>query len=351
MVGYSVPESPSSTSSGRSKLFLSLDNTSNFSTPTSSRGSQDRHWSDVVPPKSALTFAAMWDPDDGMVTFSGARLLDSRGEHQRREASPDPFDEDYSQVVPVNEDAETFGENSATMATFQDAFKAFLHRVPRNSKQFSQHKHSNTLASSTLGGLDVYLRDPAVPMKRKTPHHYSCFDRLDVEPSFKAGSTFGRVPNESRRVVDEGYCEDRVTAYEPANLKSRFSTTTTSTSNYIEVARFDKGYESEDPTFHKVDTLRSGASPVTPPSSPRRRLKKRRPDVLSSPISPLSGSSTASCDSPLGTSPPTSPSGSEKSKCTNVVRRMGRGSSDEDWVCIEITPTITQRLVPDLNTP
>lgn len=38
---------------------------------------QHHRWSEVIPPHTALTFAAIWDPDEGMVTFSGARLLDA----------------------------------------------------------------------------------------------------------------------------------------------------------------------------------------------------------------------------------------------------------------------------------
>lgn len=36
-----------------------------------------RRWSELIPPRTALTFAAMWDPEDGMVTFSGGKLLES----------------------------------------------------------------------------------------------------------------------------------------------------------------------------------------------------------------------------------------------------------------------------------
>lgn len=36
-----------------------------------------RRWSEVVPPQTALSFAAIWDPDDGLVTFSGPELLNA----------------------------------------------------------------------------------------------------------------------------------------------------------------------------------------------------------------------------------------------------------------------------------
>src|SRR5260370_7543035 len=40
--------------------------------------SQRQHrWSELVPPQTALTFVAMYDPADGLLTFSGAELLPS----------------------------------------------------------------------------------------------------------------------------------------------------------------------------------------------------------------------------------------------------------------------------------
>ena len=40
--------------------------------------SDDSHrWSQVIPPHTALGFAALWDPEEGMVTFSIGELLDS----------------------------------------------------------------------------------------------------------------------------------------------------------------------------------------------------------------------------------------------------------------------------------
>ncbi|KAI0784042.1 hypothetical protein C8Q75DRAFT_810388 [Abortiporus biennis] len=34
-------------------------------------------WSEVVPPHTALSFAAIWDPQEGIITFTGPRLLES----------------------------------------------------------------------------------------------------------------------------------------------------------------------------------------------------------------------------------------------------------------------------------
>lgn len=38
---------------------------------------REHRWSELVPPQTALTFVAMFDPSDGLLTFSGASLLPS----------------------------------------------------------------------------------------------------------------------------------------------------------------------------------------------------------------------------------------------------------------------------------
>lgn len=36
-----------------------------------------RRWSEVIPPQTGLSFAVIWDPEEGLVTFSGGELLES----------------------------------------------------------------------------------------------------------------------------------------------------------------------------------------------------------------------------------------------------------------------------------
>ncbi|KAA1477451.1 hypothetical protein DENSPDRAFT_885114 [Dentipellis sp. KUC8613] len=46
------------------------------STPPNADAGADAHrWSDLVPPQTALTFAALYDPAEGLITFSGPELL------------------------------------------------------------------------------------------------------------------------------------------------------------------------------------------------------------------------------------------------------------------------------------
>ncbi|KAN0136246.1 hypothetical protein V8E53_006106 [Lactarius tabidus] len=69
----------SSRSSTRSSPYTSPSYYSSLPTPTSvAHDHQRQHrWSELVPPQTALTFVAMFDPSDGLLTFSGASLLPS----------------------------------------------------------------------------------------------------------------------------------------------------------------------------------------------------------------------------------------------------------------------------------
>ncbi|KAG2152534.1 uncharacterized protein EDB93DRAFT_249094 [Suillus bovinus] len=322
------------------KLSISFD----FGSTNTSADTSGKQWSPDVPPNSALTFAAVWDPDDGMVTYSGTHLLDSSDGYESSSGAitpPDVSDDDFSQAVSVDHDGYTTSEENtaATTGTFQDSFKAFLHRVPRSSKFCKQHKRSNTVASSTLDGLDVYSRGPIVRPSRR----YPSFDKLNAD---KAQAD---VSLESDLVSDEGFFENIPVIAKHAELKSHWSVTTTSTSAYVDVPRVEeKVSESRIPhPLWIADTYQPTFNLATPPNSPRRRLKKRRPSDCQTPVSPISYSSSSGSTSPISASlfsTPTSPSRSLKSKKS---RRFTREPADDSWVSIEITPFITQQVVEE----
>ena len=55
--------------------------------------SQRQHrWSELVPPQTALTFVAMYDPAEGLLTFSGASLLPSEPPTPHTPDTPDTPD-------------------------------------------------------------------------------------------------------------------------------------------------------------------------------------------------------------------------------------------------------------------
>ncbi|KAF8555619.1 hypothetical protein OG21DRAFT_1496184 [Imleria badia] len=388
-----------SSTRSRNKFCLSLDNSSSSA---SSNTTHLNRWSEVVPPKTALTFAALWDPEEGMVTFSGAALLESESS-SGRSSQPDIFDDDYSQFMSLDRDIDggvTTDENTATLATFQDVFKAFLRHTHWDSREHLNSKagQSATRASSTFDGLDVYSHD--VQVKGRRSLQLSCIDLLDTESSFRAPSAFGKLRLRSDLMLDSCRSESEGDSSRPSYLISRFSTTTTSTSNYVDI------------TASAAQSLRiSETSPipgwnppnecVSPASSwpylPRRRrlLRKRRPfdgdvtttttcstpstprkvtpksSISPSPCSPSPSarvfSSTAALalgeerrgrfPRPIGgpiTPPPTPPNTPTKSPRLKLrfaflpKRKRRQTSSDSDgWVCIDFTPIIRERYIPD----
>lgn len=202
-----------------SQFCLSLDNSSSN---TSSSTIHLNRWSEVVPPKAALTFAALWDPDEGMVTFSGAALLESESS-SGIPPLPDIFDNDngHSQFITVDQESDsgtTTSENTPTLVIFQDAFKAFLHRTP--STTWDSRRHAPTRAgqgtsyclqsraSSTFDGLDVYSHDIQIKPKRSLKK--SSADLLDVNSSFRTPPTFGKLRIRSDLMVDSYRPESEV---------------------------------------------------------------------------------------------------------------------------------------------
>ncbi|KDQ49991.1 hypothetical protein JAAARDRAFT_51474 [Jaapia argillacea MUCL 33604] len=76
----------------------------------------DSRWSEVIPPHTALTFAAIWDPVEGMVAFSGAQLrdfLDKDVSFNTRPTSPGDGD---SQILTIDRFALPSTVNSAALA-------------------------------------------------------------------------------------------------------------------------------------------------------------------------------------------------------------------------------------------
>lgn len=157
-----------------------------------------------------------------MVTFSGAALLESES-LSSIPLHPDVFDDDgHSQFISLDRDSDrdtTTSENTATLSTFQDAFKAFLRRTPWDSKEHLHTKAGQgtpgclqTRASSTFDGLDVYSHDIQVKPKRSL--QLSCVDLLDIETSFRPPSAFGRLRLRSDLMLN---------SYRPASEESESS--------------------------------------------------------------------------------------------------------------------------------
>jgi hypothetical protein len=266
---------------------------------------EDHHWSDLVPLVSALTFSAIWDSEDGMVTFSVSELQhspDCKSAHL-----PLDFHDGRSQVQTIAESIAS--ENTATLAVFCDNSPYYRATTP--------NVYGCPLASSTWGGYDACLRHSWIATgRRRCSQYYSCFDALDDEIGFDPHTAFAHIPVKIESaldkisVSDEGFYEagarmpsassDDDLVFLELNLvrlclcpcdspkrcsyiavqSSAFSTTTTSTSNYVDVEE-----DAASDTWSALETPIHLSCPNSPPNSTRRRLRKRR--RTDSPVLPV----------------------------------------------------------------
>jgi hypothetical protein len=328
-------------SSGQSShLVLTSFRSSQETPPTTVVSKQDHRWSDVVPPNSALTFSAIWDSKEGMIAFSVSELQDSP-EHESTNLPLDILD-DCSQILTIAQSVAP-SENTATLAVFRDTYLCSGAATPIFN--------GRPLASSTWGGFDVCLRHSRIAVARRCSRYYSCFDALDDELGFDPRTAFSDIPVKFKNtmdgdsVTDEGFYEGGNQASASSdddlvllelNLSSAFSTTTTSTSNYVDV----EGDAASD-TWSALETPVHLSCPNSPPSNLRRRLRKRRYADPAPPVEVLAREQYNYADDH-----PTLLEDEKKRILPKFVRSLGkwkRGSSTDDrWVCVEVTQKITQ---------
>ncbi|KZT64756.1 hypothetical protein DAEQUDRAFT_769398 [Daedalea quercina L-15889] len=304
------------------------------------RDNYDEHrWSELFPPHTALTFAAVWDPVEGMITFSGAHLLDSEGgEHVAARPLPkDALDNQsqaptldmllqYYQSTPTQKaftaterDREPVGSwacDARTETCTDGVNSQFLPQwlgIPRglstglNSPAFAssaaltfmippesnaadmQQRYSNMLRAAG-GWTGGHSGMPFRPMSAHKESSSQCDDCVSDEGFF-----------EGRQLPSGSYAS--VPVLVDMNLSSRFSVTTTSTNTYIEVD-FPSEYGYDEDKYSQLDYEASSWETVrgmdrhfclnVPPPDRRRRLRKRTlptpssPTVESKPASPQS---------------------------------------------------------------
>lgn len=188
---------------------------SDSTAPTSIVSRESLRWSDIVPPKSALTFAVVWDPDDEIVAFSGAHLLGSspEGDDVKSPDSPSDAYDNRSQILTIGPSIIPTSENTGTLAFFRENYECYF-SAP--SEIFHQGlKDCCTRTSSTLDGLDVYLRGSLLGKAHVNPNrYYSCFDSLDSDFDFDIHNAFAKTWQvellhelDKDPVCDEGFFE------------------------------------------------------------------------------------------------------------------------------------------------
>ncbi|KAJ6579782.1 hypothetical protein B0H10DRAFT_906726 [Mycena sp. CBHHK59/15] len=256
--------------------------------PTSIACSDSNRWSEVVPPESGLTFAVVWDPEEkDILTFSNAKLSESNLSDRDSNAPDSPSDayDNRSQILTIGPSAVPNSEYTATLQFFRDNHDfLFSEPTPFLDRPFQRR----TQTSSTLDGLDVYLRGSLFGQAHNPNRYYSCFESLDGDFSFDPRTSFANMWMADKEmtmrddVSDEGFFEgglrNLVGVEIEGNLSSAFSTTTTSTSNYVSVDN-----DVDDDTSSVWSTLEAPNTPTVsrllfadaPPVN--HRLRKPRP--------------------------------------------------------------------------
>ncbi|KAI0715546.1 hypothetical protein C8Q72DRAFT_891643 [Fomitopsis betulina] len=342
----------------------------------------ERRWSEVFPPHTALTFAAVWDPVEGMITFSGAHLLDSEGGEHVAATRPLPKDavDSQSQALTIDMllhhinnapghqstqyayerdtsawgcDAQTdtdgvnsqflpqwlavphglsTGLNSPAFASSAALTLMFPTEPDTATTQDLQRKYSNALraAGGWTGGPDGVPFRPLHAHKESYDSDDTVTDEGFFEGSYLPNASCGSLP-----------------VLVNLNLKSRFSVTTTSTNRYVEVD-FPSEFIPYDSTkcaplvseASSWQTVR-GADPfcsnVRPPAPdrPRRLLRKRTnlpPPPSPSPTEPKPASPQSvlarkrfnhgKFDVPVSPSPSPSPSPTQARKACQWPRPL-----------------------------
>ncbi|PIL26884.1 hypothetical protein GSI_11064 [Ganoderma sinense ZZ0214-1] len=242
----------------------------------------DRRWSELVPPRTALTFAAIWDEDEGMVTFSGAHLLDSETAekgcpNRMTNDSPCdvPFSDGESQVLTINDRFATALSGSSpncpgyapppsagadSLAFVRDAMDTETAMDSRSYLGFGGRRAPPgihyTPDSPAIASSMALASLANIPFRRTLMNNHHPFDRTNRDSRSSCPALRGQNDEELRycdaydedsssdEVTDEGFFEDRrlttgtlgsAPVLVEVNLSSAFSVTTTSTDRYVEV--------------------------------------------------------------------------------------------------------------------
>jgi hypothetical protein len=350
--------------------------------------SQRQHrWSELVPPQTALTFVAMYDPADGLLTFSGASLLPSEPPTPPTPHTPtlDTPDTPTTFVpMPRTPAPSTLADMQSLLdAYFRSAGATANHALPaRASSTFDGllcvAPGSNSTKSGSWREKPLPVRPPPPP-DRDSVFAWSWLGRMTPddprEPLDARGTDGGCVYWPS--VADSGYsstgcdeaaCDDSddgdsfyftppeiedpnevrvpysslcLTFYSlPFSLYllgrrqcSAFSVTTTSTSEYIDVPGRECDSIWSTNVLAYAYPARGQAPAQTQPSSPTspaqallhpwRLLRARASQATITGSPQRRASRAASMFAKLG--------------------RLGSRDDGESWICVEVVHTITQR--------
>lgn len=345
-----------------SPLFTPQGSYSSNTTPISDTPSEHR-WSDVIPPKTALKFAVIWDSED-LVAFSGGELEedDSRTEDLLLGSPSDAC----SQVLSVGCSTIPLSDKSSTLLYFRENMGSVLEA---SSPQQNRRFRGRTQTSSTLEGLDVYLRGSMFGQAHQNNRYYSCLEDLDGQfefdprTSFAKGYMRGGSSAEEKEIVDdmvtdEGFYEVQLAPRQRHistersarhGLKTTSSDSTSTGSNFVTIENDDASSvwsaieAPESPSYSGI-TSRDQCPPI------KRRLTKRRPADLPARPSEVLRREVFSHQVSLPprnakVKPPSqAPAKKPLSKLVHQLSKKKPIEGDQ-WICIEVSHEVRQRVM------
>ncbi|KAK7685110.1 hypothetical protein QCA50_011949 [Cerrena zonata] len=229
----------------------------------------DTHrWSELIPPHTALTFAAIWDPSEGMVTFSGGSLLESdiADSDPCKHISPKEAYDSQSQILTIDRLAFAMGAGERPgrpvgIIELRDLISedsASVYSGETHTETTTNRKQAQflTVGRRLLSALDGRI--------------FRSNDRREDRTS--------TPPPTANNDIDEGFFEDAcMTATARSfgsmpvlvnlNLKSKFSVSSTSTTNYVHV--FPPSIFDDQESTVAGPSTQSPQLPRTPPPPPR----------------------------------------------------------------------------------
>ncbi|KAF9524572.1 hypothetical protein CPB83DRAFT_607236 [Crepidotus variabilis] len=152
---------------------LSMDDLQNLPELYYDVDEADDHWSDIIPPRSALTFAVVYDPEHDFMAFSDANIL---GFNSKQSSCYLLVPQDTSPsraMTPRNV--------SRASSEYFDASEEPMEEVMKSYTMEHTSISGLTQTSSTLGGLDVYQRGASLAQTHIRQPIYSI---LEFEAGF-----------------------------------------------------------------------------------------------------------------------------------------------------------------------
>jgi hypothetical protein len=354
---------------------LTQGSTASSSTPPPSTPSTpyEYRWSDVVPPQTALKFAVVWDEED-IVVFSAGELEDSRTE----DLCPNsPSDADaYSQVLSLGRSSTTpLSDKASTMMCFQENMGSLLdpstpHRM--SAMGFRRRRVvGRTQTSSTLEGLDVYLRGSLLGQAHRIgDRYYSCLEDLDGEFEFDPRTSFAKQYVEDKEdqddvVTDEGFYEVSIVPRQRRRVErdlkhssvhsNSISSSTGDASEFVTIDTDDASSiwstveAPELPFYHSrfdqrpvKNRLKKKSRPAHVPAPPSEVLRR---EVFGHQVS-LPPPRANAHEEPRPARLPV-----HKKSLVKLIPRISKskktahGPGGDQWICVEVSHEVRQRFI------